>query len=379
MRPSSRIILFALCPVVLAAKDKVTDPDKKARKDAEKLPPCGACNNLVNSFLLGMDRTKRGKFEGGDSAWEEKTQPKYATSEVRLVEIVEELCKEVERGEAQCHANHNTWEEHLETWWGLDPDTRPTLQQWLCVDTIKQCCPANHFGPNCAPCSLLGGNGQICSSNGKCKGNGTRKGNGKCSCDTGYGGEVCNICSNGFYESFKDETKILCSSCHKSCNGPCSGPGPKSCTKCKNGYSMHTEHGCMDIDECVVSIPCTNDKFCVNTEGTFRCVACDKGCNGCSSDGPDNCKECKEGWSKNKDGVCINDNVKGRIFNINNTRFFTYVGLGISTCIIFHKNWMIASGLGALVAVYISLTEYYIANNSMSGDLEPTNPLGLNL
>ena len=24
-----------------------------------------------------MDRTKRGKFEGGDTAWEEKTQPRF--------------------------------------------------------------------------------------------------------------------------------------------------------------------------------------------------------------------------------------------------------------------------------------------------------------
>merc|ERR1711892_893925 len=45
-----------------------------------------------------MDRTKRGKLEGGDAAWEEKSKQKYATSEVRLAEITEQLCKDVSRG-----------------------------------------------------------------------------------------------------------------------------------------------------------------------------------------------------------------------------------------------------------------------------------------
>ena len=30
---------------------------------------------LFNNFQ-GLERTKRGKFEGGDTAWEEKTQPR---------------------------------------------------------------------------------------------------------------------------------------------------------------------------------------------------------------------------------------------------------------------------------------------------------------
>ena len=47
-----------------------------------QLPPCGACTNLVTSFEAGVERTKRGKLEGGDAAWEEKSGQKYATSEV---------------------------------------------------------------------------------------------------------------------------------------------------------------------------------------------------------------------------------------------------------------------------------------------------------
>jgi hypothetical protein len=59
------------------------------------------------------------------------------------------------------------------------------------------------------------------------KGAGTRKGNGKCSCDPGYEGEFCNSCAATYFESYRDEEKLLCSPCHASCQGPCSQAGPK--------------------------------------------------------------------------------------------------------------------------------------------------------
>ena len=62
----------------------------------------------------------------------------------------------------------------------------------------------------------------------------------------------------------------------------------------------------------------------------------------------------------------------GRVFTIDNTRFFTYAGLVVATMIIFHKNWHVASLVGGVVGVYISCTEYYLANNTMNGDLQPT-------
>ena len=37
----------------------------------------------------------------------------------------------------------------------------------------------------------------------------------------------------------------------------------------------------------------------------------------------------------------------------------------VATCIILHKNWVVASGVGAVVAAYISFTEYYLANNDI--------------
>ena len=101
------------------------DPPKEDKdKSSAKLPPCGACTNLVTSFEAGLARTKRGKLEGGDAAWEEKSGQRYATSEVRLAEITEQLCKDVGRGQVQCHVNQGDWEEDIETWWTLEPETR---------------------------------------------------------------------------------------------------------------------------------------------------------------------------------------------------------------------------------------------------------------
>lgn len=58
--------------------------------------------------------------------------------------------------------------------------------------------------------------------------------------------------------------------------------------------------------------------------------------------------------------------------SIDNTRFFTYVGLVVATVIIFNRNMVVASVIGALVSVYIGGTEYYLANNSLNGDLQPS-------
>jgi len=136
---------------------------------------------------------------------------------------------------------------------------------------------------------------------------------------------------------------------------------------------MNTEHGCLDIDECQVGKACQGqNKFCVNTEGSFKCMDCDKACNGCESDGPDNCFECATGFKKGKNDVCVADKNAGRVFTIDNTRYFTYAGLVIATCIIFHKNWVVASLVGGFVAIYISCTELYLANNTLNGDLQPT-------
>lgn len=98
------------------------------------------------------------------------------------------------------------------------------LHVWLCIEKLQVCCPADTFGPTCDKCSN-------CNGNGKCKGSGTRKGNGQCACDVGYKGEFCMACADQYYESFRDDTKLLCSICHVACgdDGGCTSAGPKGC------------------------------------------------------------------------------------------------------------------------------------------------------
>ena len=72
--------MLMLVSVMMATMVHSLDPPSE--KATAKLPPCGACTNLVTSFEAGMERTKRGKLEGGDAAWEEKAGQRYATSEV---------------------------------------------------------------------------------------------------------------------------------------------------------------------------------------------------------------------------------------------------------------------------------------------------------
>lgn len=191
--------------------------------------------------MKGLDKTSRGKHDGGDAHWEEQKLGSYKTSEVRLIEIQEMLCSDVTRGEQQCHAIAEEHENDIEFWW-KHQDEYPDLYKWFCIDTLKVCCPQNHYGKDCSPCP-------DCSGNGVCKGNGTRKGNGKCNCDRGYSGENCNQCTDGFYEAFKDENKLLCSPCHVSCLGNCNGAGPRKCKSCKEGWFQKDDDGCIDVSK----------------------------------------------------------------------------------------------------------------------------------
>ena len=45
---------------------------------------------------------------------------------------------------------------------------------------------------------------------------------------------------------------------------------------------------------------------------------------------------------------------------MDNTRFFTYVGLVVATAIIFNRSWVMASAIGAFVSMYIGFTEYSV-------------------
>ncbi|XP_069692770.1 cysteine-rich with EGF-like domain protein 2 isoform X5 [Periplaneta americana] len=297
------LILFLVLSLTILIGNS-QDPNIQRMKEnlhAVKLPPCQACKVLVESFKKEMERTARGKFEGGDAAWEEERLGSYSHSEVRLVEIQEKLCTNVERGKDQCHALSEETEQYIDDWWFSKQDV--DLYTFLCIKTLKHCCPDNHYGADCKPCPGFPSN--ICNKSGKCKGAGTRKGNGKCSCEAGYMGELCNSCASEYYESYRDEDKLLCSPCHSSCQGSCTQAGPKGCSVCKPGWFMDTEKGCLDVNECFMKPnPCTRNEFCVNNDGSYTCLACDKACESCQGDGPDMCDKCAEGYSL-KDNICV--------------------------------------------------------------------------
>lgn len=331
--------------------------NKKDRLKLEKLPPCRACTILVNSFRDGLKRTERSKHEGGDAAWEEERLGSYKTSELRLVEIQESLCQDVGRGENQCHQLAEEHEPLIEEWWKEHQLQQPDLQQWLCVEQAQVCCPDGFFGPNCDPCPN-------CFGNGKCKGNGTRKGNGKCACDDGYTGDNCDSCGSEYYEAFRDAEKLLCSKCHKACAaGGCTGAGPNACRVCRSGWIMDSQRGgCADIDECITANTCTKQQFCVNNEGSFNCLECDKSCDGCEGDGPDMCKACAKDYEL-RDGMCTDTSSEKRNQYVTFTRYLTYLGLCIATCIVLQSSTWLAALVGLAVAVYISVSEYWLNTN----------------
>lgn len=334
--------------------------------DSTNHPPCKACKIFIESFQKGIERTKNGKFEGGDTAWEEAKLGSYATSELRLTEIQEKICSDVKEGKNQCYSMNEEYSDILEQWWFNKQTEEPDLIKYFCIETIKQCCPENHFGANCTPCNGYPDN--ICSNNGKCKGAGTRKGNGKCLCDAGYTGEKCTECDIGYYSAYKDDAKLLCSKCHSACDGSCTKAGTEGCEKCNAGWIMNENKGCLDLNECAASkTPCKINQFCVNNEGSFRCLNCDRSCESCTGDGPDMCQKCAKGYFE-KDNLCLNEDQESRKQHVFITRYLTYLGLCIATCIVFQKNTILAAVIGIAVALYISTSEY-VLNNPSSPDV----------
>jgi len=92
------------------------------------------------------------------------------------------------------------------------------------------------------------------------------------------------ICSNKLISFFKLQTdNLLCcianhlnvvpSDCGCGKNGKCNA-AQDGC-QCNSGYSPVNslqEDKCQDINECVVSHKCTNDRMCVNKDGGYDCV-----------------------------------------------------------------------------------------------------------
>lgn len=50
----------------------------------------------------------------------------------------------------------------------------------------------------------------ICNLFAGLQGDGTRDGSGKCSCDSGYEGELCDECADLYYEDQDEDSKLKC-------------------------------------------------------------------------------------------------------------------------------------------------------------------------
>ncbi|XP_052316022.1 cysteine-rich with EGF-like domain protein 2 isoform X5 [Oncorhynchus keta] len=229
---------------------------------------CNTCKQIADNFSKGLDRTKKQNFGGGNTAWEERALSKYETSEIRLVEILENLC---DSSSFDCNHMVEEHEDHFETWWFKRQNKHPDLYKWFCVDTIKVCCSTGTFGPDCNAC--VAGSERPCHGNGVCDGDGTRGGNGRCNCDHGYKGEFCLDCMDGYFNEIRNDTFSLCTECHTSCK-TCTGLTNEDCEKCKTGWGEDDEGTCLDVNECEqTDAVCTaENQECFNNKGSYICI-----------------------------------------------------------------------------------------------------------
>ncbi|XP_054941329.1 protein disulfide isomerase CRELD2 isoform X3 [Physeter macrocephalus] len=224
MRPPAPAVLGLLLLMLLSPGEATKKPT-----------PCKRCRELVDKFNQGMVDTAKKNFGGGNTAWEEKTLSKYEFSEVRLLEIMEGLC-----GTSDFECNHLV-EEHeglLETWWLRLKKKYPDLFEWFCVKTLKVCCAPGTYGPDCLACQ--GGSERPCSGNGHCSGDGSRQGDGSCRCHLGYRGPLCADCTDGYFNSLRNETHSICSACDESCK-TCTGPTNRDCGQCEVGWAREDD------------------------------------------------------------------------------------------------------------------------------------------
>jgi len=217
---------------------------------------CGACKETLRPLRIQLHVLSQPEKDG--NKWDVKKRGPWATSETRLIRVLEELCRFGGKADATCAALVEKNEEAIEEWFyaGADPAT------WIdeiCVKAAGHCCSsADQQGPNCEECPK-GQNGLVCSGNGKCDGGGDREIIGKCKCNriddqAYYEGETCSECpsddsslrtfsyflSNA--EKLESETP-MCLRCDKACKGGCSAKGPENCTECKEGYAWQIVGG----------------------------------------------------------------------------------------------------------------------------------------
>lgn len=290
--------------------DKTTNNPSTNEDENVKLvdDPCDACNLVVASFEKGLDKTSRGKYEGGDTSWEEKNLGSYTDSEVRLIEIQEDLCNDIEalKNKTICLSMAENAETYIEDWWFKQRKENVKLRDFLCISKLKHCCSEGHYGSTCQKCPT------DCNNHGTCHGSGTRRGTGACVCEQGYAGPHCDECEPGYYKIVISDLASACLRCDVSCL-TCHGPGAANCTECRTGYRRDQSSGnCVDINECELvfnnnveaSRVCKGNTYCMNTDGHYRCINCHESCAGCFGPSASDCISCAPKLQMDRRRMC---------------------------------------------------------------------------
>lgn len=347
----TRIILFYIFTTgsgIITHKSLVN----KDQSHSKKIDECQRCKVLTDSFKKWLDETSRGKHEGGDAAWEEAKLKSYARSEMRLVEIQEQLCSELKRHQDECYALSEEAETLLEQWWFHEHQSSLDLFTWLCIESLQYCCPTNHYGESCTPCPH-NINNKICNGNGKCNGDGTRKGDGKCICKKGFTGPGCDECAANFYNVSEG-----CKPCHRACDG-CYGDGEESCKKCATGWSMDSGI-CVDDNECLDLSICNSNEYCINKVGSYDCKYCDKTCQTCEGPGASSCASCFPNhvlWV----GECMSIELYRQLLINTVIRIASYTSLLILAIFIFRKTKFLS-----FIILIVSMVIVYFEDSSKS-------------
>uniref|UniRef100_A0A8C4GKP0 Stabilin 2 n=1 Tax=Dicentrarchus labrax TaxID=13489 RepID=A0A8C4GKP0_DICLA len=128
----------------------------------------------------------------------------------------------------------------------------PIFRRSVCIVKFwrSKCCHG-YYGRDCLVCP--GGVSSPCSNRGKCDDG--QLGNGTCTCDVGFGGVACELCSDGFYGP-------TCKACNCSEHGSCDAGrrGTGSCF-CEDGWTgERCETPQAEIFQC--SPPCSPKAVC---------------------------------------------------------------------------------------------------------------------
>eukprot|EP01135_Chromosphaera_perkinsii_P011636 Nk52_evm19s2462 gene=Nk52_evmTU19s2462 len=285
----------------------------EATTDAER--NCKACRELSNTFMKRMNETESKNSLGGDTSWEEERNFRYATSEMRLIEVLDHICG---KKNFQCDMIFEQYEPDMEDWF-FNHQGEVDFFEHLCINKARMCCPSGSYGPECKSCPQ-GHRNESCGGKdrGDCIGDGVRglvednrmKGTGntgKCYCSNGYTGRSCDRCAKTHYRvkkkapgqdlaalaaaGEKPKYEFFCRKCDSACAMNCTGPGPENCVACLGGYFMEKLTGDDEKEDEVKKSNSNNKK-----KPHQKCSKCDESCVTCDGPADTNCVACKKGY-----------------------------------------------------------------------------------